>query len=61
MTEDREHAWEDYIRLCQAGGSLGYFELLELANLENPFKGNTVVDTINEIIKDLDKMEQDLK
>lgn len=61
MSEDRESAWADYLRLCQAGGSLGYFELLELANLENPFRGNTVTDTINAVTKALDKMEQALK
>lgn len=41
-TTDRKAAWEDYVRLCKAGGSLGYFELLKLANLSIPLKEETV-------------------
>jgi M3 family oligoendopeptidase len=34
---DRTSAWRDYLRLCQAGGSQSFLELVQLANLENPF------------------------
>jgi M3 family oligoendopeptidase len=34
---DRIAAWQDYLRLCQAGGSQSFFELVNLANLTNPF------------------------
>ena len=37
--KEPEKAWDDYYRLCQAGGSKGYFALLELAGLKNPFRG----------------------
>lgn len=42
MRQDRAAAWQDYLRLCRAGGSRGYFELLELAKLHNPFKPGSV-------------------
>lgn len=54
MKKNREQAWSDYCRLCRAGGSRGYFELLELAGLSNPFKEGTVqkvVDSLNEDLK----------
>jgi M3 family oligoendopeptidase len=35
--ENHENAWADYVRLCRAGGSKGFLELVELAGLENPF------------------------
>lgn len=35
---DHEAAWADYIKLCKAGGSKGFLELVELAGLDNPFE-----------------------
>ena len=46
MREDREGAWQDYLKLCRAGGSKGYFELLEYAGLDNPFAEGTVEKVI---------------
>ena len=40
--QDREGAWEDYFRLCQAGGSAPYFRLLARGRLSNPFAECTV-------------------
>ncbi len=34
---NREEAWQDYLTLCQAGGSKSFLELIALANLNNPF------------------------
>ncbi|MBC6994981.1 M3 family oligoendopeptidase [Neolewinella lacunae] len=36
--EDHQQAWSDYVRLCTAGGSLGFLDLVRLAGLENPFE-----------------------
>ena len=44
--KEPEQAWADYYRLCQAGGSKGYFELLEMAGLKNPFADGTVEDVV---------------
>lgn len=40
--EDRAGAWADYLRLCKAGGSQSFLELVELANLNNPFVAGTI-------------------
>ncbi|MDE5722329.1 MAG: M3 family oligoendopeptidase [Clostridia bacterium] len=37
-----EKAWRDYLSLCRAGGSRGYFELLKCGGLSDPFKDGTV-------------------
>jgi len=35
--ENHEAAWADYVRLCKAGGSKSFLDLVKLAKLENPF------------------------
>jgi len=50
-------ALEDYITLCQAGGSKSFLDLLKLANLESPFKKDTVKKAIKPIIAYLDENE----
>lgn len=50
MKEEPEEAWEDYYRLCCAGGTKGYFELLKEGNLSNPFEE----ETIRKIVEKLD-------
>ena len=49
MNEDREAAWADYLRLCQAGGSRSFTGLVELAGLQSPFKDGTVASVIGVI------------
>lgn len=36
--ENHGEAWKDYLRLCKAGGSKSFLELVELAGLISPFK-----------------------
>lgn len=52
MKKDRAKAWEDYYRLCQAGGSRGYFHLLKLAGLDNPFQEGTVKKIVESLKED---------
>lgn len=35
--QDHENAWSDYVRLCKAGGSASFLNLVKLAGLESPF------------------------
>ena len=58
MKEDRPQAWQDYLRLCRAGGTKGYFELLEEGSLLNPFKEGTVEKSTGHIIEELLKRYQ---
>ena len=53
MKKDRDQAWKDYYRLCQAGGSKGYFELLDLAGLSSPFAEGTVKRAVEGLMEDL--------
>ena len=50
---DREAAWNDYMNLCRAGGSKGYFDLLRLANLSIPLKDGGVKNCIKGIVEEL--------
>ena len=40
--EDKEKAWEDYLKLCKVGGSLSYLETLKYANVSSPFEAGSV-------------------
>ncbi|SHJ69870.1 oligoendopeptidase, M3 family [Anaerobranca californiensis DSM 14826] len=57
---NREEAWQDYLRLCKAGGSKSFLKLVELANLKSPFEDGCVKWVIDDIeswlngINDLD-------
>ena len=53
MKENREQAWQDYLTLCRAGGTKGYFELLEVGNLLNPFREGTVEKSVRHVIDEL--------
>ena len=53
MKENRQAAWEDYLRLCRAGGTRGYFELLQTGNLMNPFRDGTVEKSTAHVIREI--------
>ena len=55
FSKDREAAWEDYYRLCRVGGNYGYFQLLEIAGLSNPFADGTVEKIMKEVEKALEE------
>lgn len=55
--ENKEQAWEDYVRLCKAGGSQSFLNLVELANLKNPFKDGTINSTIKPVLEYLDSVD----
>ena len=44
LKDEKDHAsaWADYVRLCKAGGSKSFLQLVELAGLENPFEDGVV-------------------
>ena len=46
---NHESAWADYIRLCKAGGSKSFLELVGLANLKSPFEDGCVESIIGDI------------
>lgn len=57
MNEDFESAWADYLRLCQAGGSLSFTGLVDLAGLKSPFEDGCVASVIGQIESWLDHVD----
>ena len=53
MKQDQKDAWESYLALCRAGGSLGYFDLLRLAKLHIPFEEGSVEKAVRHVIEEL--------
>ena len=53
MKENREQAWNDYLTLCRAGGTQGYFDLLKVGKLMNPFREGTVEKSVRHVIDEL--------
>jgi len=46
---DHDSAWADYLRLCRAGGSQSFLNLVKLANLKSPFEDGCVQSVVEEI------------
>ena len=57
LGDEKEKSWEDYLRLCSAGGSLSYLGLLKHANLQNPFEDGTLKKITEPISKWLNEVE----
>ena len=49
MQENKQEAWEDYLRLCKAGGSMSFLDLVKLANLKSPFDPEVFKEVSNNI------------
>ncbi len=49
--EDHEDAWNDYVKLCQVGGSQSFLDLVKYANLRSPFEDGCVASVVG-VIKD---------
>lgn len=49
MNDDQQAAWQDYLNLCQKGGSLSFLELVKVAGLRSPFEDGCVSSVIGEI------------
>ncbi|NNC94317.1 MAG: M3 family oligoendopeptidase [Chitinophagales bacterium] len=57
MKDDYKTAWQDYLTLCEAGGSRSFLELVKLAKLESPFKEGIVERLANEIRNELNQIK----
>lgn len=44
--ENRESAWSDYLKLCKAGGSAPFLELVRIGGLESPFDPGVLEKTV---------------
>jgi M3 family oligoendopeptidase len=50
---------KDYIKLCEAGGSLSFLELVKYANLESPFEESVIKKLVNEIKAYIDSVDDE--
>lgn len=55
--ENHKTAWSDYLDLCKLGGSKPFLGLVEAANLQSPFKEDTVETVIATIEEWLDSVD----
>lgn len=55
--ENKTAAWEDYLRLCRAGGSKSFLDLVALAGLKNPFEDGCIRKVIPHIEEWLDTID----
>ena len=47
--DNREDAWKDYLKLCKAGGTKSFLELVAYANLKSPFEDSCISSIIDSI------------
>lgn len=50
---DPKKAWDDYLRLCQSGGSKPFTDLLKVADLKSPFEEGTLALIMDEVERTL--------
>jgi M3 family oligoendopeptidase len=55
--EDRQAALADYVRLCEAGGSKPFLELVKFSGLDSPFEEGTVASSLGKISAWLSKVD----
>lgn len=54
MQDDFKGAWDAYLRLCKAGGSMPFLKLLELAELKSPFEDGLIEEVAAQVETYLD-------
>jgi M3 family oligoendopeptidase len=55
--QDHGTAWQRYVQLCRAGGSLSFVKLIDLAGLSSPFQDGTVRGVASKIQRFLDQID----
>ena len=53
MKEDRKAAWAEYYKLCAAGGSMGYFDLLKYSGLHKVLEDGSVKIILKGVFEEL--------
>jgi M3 family oligoendopeptidase len=49
--KNHDKAWADYLRLCKAGGSRSFVDLVRLARLKSPFEEGSLKKVVGEVRK----------
>ncbi|MFA7435851.1 MAG: M3 family oligoendopeptidase [Bacilli bacterium] len=56
--QDKDEAWKSYLKLCKQGGSKSFLELVEVAELDNPFVDGTVKKVASHLVEYLKNFDQ---
>lgn len=54
---NREEAWNDYVRLCKVGGTKSFLKLVDYANLKSPFEDGCISSIIDNIEQWFDSID----
>ena len=57
MQEEDATLWEDYLRICRAGGTMPFLSILEAGRFDNPFDGAVVKRTVEGLRCSLESFE----
>lgn len=57
--EHDEQAWQDYIAICQVGGTKTFLQILEIAHLRSPFEAGALDETIVAVDEYLDSVTEE--
>lgn len=52
-----DNTWEDYLRICDLGGTKSFLQIVEAANLQSPFKEGALESTIKAATDYLDSID----
>lgn len=55
--KNHNSAWQDYLNLCRAGGSLSFVNLVKLAKLTSPFENDCLKDVVKYVNNWLDNFD----
>ncbi|MBZ9687464.1 M3 family oligoendopeptidase [Clostridium estertheticum] len=55
--EDRTKAWEEYVQLCELGGSKSFVELIESCNIISPFEEASFINACKVVEKHVNKID----
>lgn len=53
-------AWDDYLKLCRAGGRKSFLELIKLAGLESPFEDGCIQSVVYDIENFLESIDDNI-
>ena len=60
MNENKEQGWEDYLRICEIGGTKSFLEIVKTGNLISPFEDKCIESIITNLEENISKFEENL-
>lgn len=57
IADQDSEAWEDYLQICEVGGTASFLQMVEMARLQSPFEEGfltEVVQTIDQVLAEVD-------